>query len=82
MTDLHPEHTAILLHWCGAGAAPDQTFIYEGIKDGEELHSLIDALLEEHVSVEQRAQIRTEISLYWHRKDGSWDAQEYISTYA
>lgn len=82
MTELEPEHTAIVLHWPTPCGAPDQTFMYPGLIEDLVLHNLIDTLLEEHVPPEARGSISTEISLYWHRADGSWDTQEFVSTYA
>lgn len=82
MRDLEPAHTAIVLHWCGTALIPDRTFIIEGIVQGEELHRLIDVLLDEHLMKGERAQIETEITLFWHHPDGHWDTQDYLSTYA
>lgn len=82
MTELEPEHTAIILHWCGAGSPPDRTYVLPRIVDGEELHQLIDTLLEENVVPEITRHTVTEITLFWHHADGAWDIQDYVSSYA
>lgn len=82
MNELEPEHTAIILHWTGDSVEPDKTFVLAGIHQGEPLHRIIDSLLEEHISLKQRQQLQTEITLYWHFGNGAWHSQEYLSTYA
>jgi len=83
--ELDAEHTAIMLHWdCAPGTKPllDRTFITPAILKGEQLHSHVDALLEEHVPATDGSQeVVTEVSIFWHHPDGRWDLEEFVSHY-
>ena len=73
-------HTAIVLHW--PTAVEDRTFILRGIHKGHQLDSVLDALLEEHVPATDGSQeVLTEITLFWHHADGSWEMEELLSHY-
>jgi len=81
--DLAAEHTAIVFHWPGDGptARADQTFMLRGVLEGEALHKVLDPLIEEHVirayGTDEPAV--TEVTIFWHRADGSWEMDELES---
>lgn len=82
--DLPAQHTAIAFHWpaCGVEACrADQTFILSGILRGEELHRVLDPLIEEHVSRDYGSDgaVVTEVTIFWHLSDGSWEMDELES---
>lgn len=78
-------HTAIVLHWpttCYATALEDRTFVLRGILTGHQLDSALDALLEEHVpATDGSVEVLTEITIFWHHADGSWDMDDLVSHY-
>ena len=82
--ELQQRHTAICFHWpngiCGKQCS-DLTFMLNGIYTGEQLHQLIDTLLEEHSCppANDPQDVITEVTLFWHQEDGSWDTEEYTS---
>lgn len=79
--ELHPENTAIVLHWPG-GTTPDLTFVFPRLLQGPPLDTILDALLEEHVPATDGSQeVLTEITLFWHNADGAWDMEELLSHY-
>lgn len=83
--ELAAEHTAIVLHWpspSGAGELVDRTFVLPGVLQGPALHTALDALIEEHApATDGTEDVITEITIFWHRQDGSWDMEEVLSHY-
>lgn len=80
--ELAAEHTAIALHWPGdgPGTRPDQTFMLKGVLRGEALHRVLDPLIEEHVIRPHGSEaVVTEVTIFWHLADGSWDMDELDS---
>lgn len=78
------QHTAIVLHWPNGtpGAPEDRTFVLSGVLRGDALDAALDALLEEHVpATDGSVEVLTEIALFWHLADGSWDMEEIVSHY-
>jgi hypothetical protein len=82
--ELQQSHTAICLHWpqghCGV-IRTDLTFMLQGIHTGETLHQLVDTLLEEHSCppADDPQDVFTEVTLFWHLPDGTWETEEYLS---
>lgn len=80
LMDLHPAHTAIVFHWDDATRS-DVVFMRPGIHQGEQLHAILDTLLEEHAAPTSSEDVYTEVTIFWHHPSGSWEMDELTSHY-
>lgn len=60
----------------------DRVFTFPQILQDAALHNRIDILLEEHVpATDGTCEVITEISVFWHQLDGTFDMTEFVSHY-